>query len=193
MQRGAMKRDREPFDKTPDYVGAPPAMRAEDRAYLGLTDEAFEKLASTLKIKILGYANAGFRKPADVSRLLNKEKIRTLAGTEWNPRLAHFLLGKVYGNRPRGIKAPQEPKVFPDQNKFDAVRNAVRRKNGAAPLPNFDNPSKAASPKKDASKTKESEKPAKRIKVRAPEPHVPLSPDEMTRRLVALKRHFEGL
>jgi hypothetical protein len=70
------------MDKGSDYAGMPPSLRAEDRAHLGLTDEAFDKLAASLKQKVRGYATSGFRKPADVCRLLNKEKIRTLSGSD---------------------------------------------------------------------------------------------------------------
>jgi hypothetical protein len=38
------------------------------------------------------YARNGFRKPAVVSRLLNKENKRTACGEAWTPRLAWFLL-----------------------------------------------------------------------------------------------------
>jgi hypothetical protein len=85
MQRGAQKRDRAPMSKESDYGKLPPKIREEDRAHLGLTEAAAEKMATTLTEKIRGYARAGFRKPADVSRLLNKEGIKTAAGAEWNP------------------------------------------------------------------------------------------------------------
>jgi hypothetical protein len=198
MQRGAQKRDREPMITGSDYVGMPPSLRAEDRAHLGLTDEAFDKLAATLKQKVIGYARVGFRKPADVTRLLNREKIRTLSGSDWNPRLVHFLLSRIYGDRPREEKEPTVKTILPDQNKFDAVRKAIRKRDHLEALP----PSGSAAPS-SAAKTStgskretlpqakpKSEKPAKQIKVRPPSEHVPLSSDEMGRRLVALQAHF---
>jgi hypothetical protein len=178
MQRGAAKRDREPSAKGSDYAGKLPSLRPEDRGHLGLTDEAFDKLAGSLKEKVLGYARAGFRKPADVSRLLNKEKFRTLGGTEWNPRLVHFLLGRIYGDRPGKPKQkPVAAASLPDQNTFDAARRAVMTRKAPA----------GSQPRK--------EKPAKQIKVRPPSDPVPLSDDEMARRLEVLKAHFnrEGI
>jgi hypothetical protein len=173
MQRGAAKRDREPADKVSDYAGKPPTLRPEDRGHLGLTEDAFDRLATTLKEKVLGYARAGFRKPADVSRLLNKEKLRTLGGTEWNPRLVYFLLGRIYGDRPR---KPNEPAAagmkLPEQNRFEAARRAAITRQ---------TPTESRPPK---------EKRAKQIKARPPSDPVPLSTDELARRLKALQAHF---
>ena len=44
------------------------------------------------------YAKNGFRKPAEVSRLLNKEHRRTACGESWTPRLAWFLLKLSFGS-----------------------------------------------------------------------------------------------
>lgn len=199
MQRGALKRDREPMTTGSDYARMPPSLRAEDRAHLGLTDEAFEKLALSLRQKIIGYAQGGFRKPADVSRLLNKEKIKTLSGTDWNPRLVYFLLARIFGDRPRVERDVPVRNVLPDQNRFDTVRKAVRMRDQKEALPPIPNPTPAprraetslASRKqaKPQDRTKVV-KPPKPIKVRPPSDPVPLSPDEMTRRLLALQAHF---
>lgn len=198
MQRGAQKRDREPMTSGSDYAGMPPSLRAEDRAHLGLTDEAFDKLASSLRKKIIGYAQGGFRKPAQVSRLLNKEKITTLSGTDWNPRLVYFLLSRIYGDRPRDEREVFVEISLPDQNRFDAVRSAIRKRDQLEALPpvvKFTPVLKAKpvqenrreEPPKARSKA---EKPPKQIKVRPPSDPVPLSPDEMARRLLALQAHF---
>ncbi|MCS4088609.1 hypothetical protein [Rhizobium sp. BK176] len=199
MQRGAQKRDREPMTTGSDYGGMPPSLRAEDRAHLGLTDDAFEKLASSLRQKIIGYAQGGFRKPADVCRLLNREKIRTLSGTDWNPRLVYFLLARIYGDRPRAVKEIPLKTFLLDQNSFDAVRRAVRVRDQKEALPPIGNPT--PSPRRtdtspiargDRQPTAQLKvaKPRKPIKVRPPADAVPLSPDEMARRLLALQAHF---
>jgi hypothetical protein len=173
MQRGAQKRDRT-TSKEPDYGKLPPKIREEDRAHLGLTEAAAEKMATTLTEKIRGYARAGFRKPADVSRLLNKEGIKTAAGAEWNPRTVYFLLSRIFGDSPRKPKAtPQATTTkLPDQNKFEQVRQKARE--GIA----------------KASEGPKQERPPKTIKVRAPSAPVPLTADEMAARLKALREHF---
>ncbi len=174
MQRGAQKRDRAPMSKESDYGKVAPKIREEDRAHLGLTEAAAGKMATTLTEKIRGYARAGFRKPADVSRLLNKEGIRTAAGAEWNPRTVYFLLSRIFGDSPRKAKAAQPTATkLPEQNKFEIVRQKARKQRAketvAAPKP---------------------ERPPKTIKARAPSAPVPLTANEMAARLKALRDHF---
>jgi hypothetical protein len=184
MQRGALKRDRAPASKEPDYAKVAPQLRDEDRVHLGLTEAATEKLKHMLTEKIRGYARAGFRKPADVARLLNKEAIRTAAGSEWNPRLVYFLLQRIFADSPRPARQPQPTQPtskLQDQNKFDQVREKLRKKRP------IETP---AAPKEVIVIRKE--KPAKRIKVRAPSPPVPLSEVEMAARLKALQDHFNA-
>jgi hypothetical protein len=55
------------------------------------------------------YAKNGFRKPADVSRLLNKENKRTACGEAWTPRLAWFLLKLMFdpGAKPKRHSVPK--------------------------------------------------------------------------------------
>lgn len=176
MQRGAQKRDRAPMSKESDYGKLPPKIREEDRAHLGLTEAAAEKMASTLTEKIKGYARAGFRKPADVSRLLNKEGIKTAAGAEWNPRTVYFLLSRIFGGSPRKPKEPQPTATkLPDQNRFEQARQKARRQRA-----------------KDTVPAPKPERPPKAIKVRAPSASVPLTADEMAARLKALRDHFNA-
>lgn len=176
MQRGAHKRDRAPMSTESDYGKVAPKIRDEDRAHLGLTEAAAEKMATTLTEKIRGYARAGFRKPADVSRLLNKEGIKTAAGAEWNPRTVYFLLGRIFGDSPRKPKEPQQTisAKLPDQNRFEAARQKVRKREAAATV----------KPKQ--------ERPPKAIKVRVPSAPVPLTADEMAARLKALRDHLSA-
>lgn len=163
------------MSKESDYGKLPPKIREEDRAHLGLTEAAAEKMATTLTEKIKGYARAGFRKPADVSRLLNKEGIKTAAGTEWNPRIVYFLLGRIFGGSPRKPKTtPQTTSKLPEQNRFEAARQKVRKQNAAV------------------SEKPKPERLPKTIKMRAPSAPVPLTADEMAARLKALRDHFNA-
>lgn len=189
MQRGAQKRDPRPVEKGSDYAGKPPSLRVEDRAHLGLTDDAFDKLAASLRQKVIGYASGGFRKPADVSRLLNREKIRTLSGSDWNPRLAYFLLSRIFGNRPRHEKdKTTKAQALPDQNRFEAVQSAIRKRERLKALPPIGTSPVAGQVK--LSSTKAIRERSKPVKVRPPSDPAPLTGEEMARRLAALKAHL---
>lgn len=48
---------------------------------------------------IKAYARGGFRKPKEVSRILNENQIRTACGDMWTPRLAGFLLQLIFNGR----------------------------------------------------------------------------------------------
>lgn len=174
MQRGAQKRDRAPMSTETDYGKLPPKIRDEDRAHLGLTEAAAEKMATSLTEKIRGYARAGFRKPADVSRLLNREGIKTAAGAEWNPRTVYFLLSRIFGDSLRK-PTPQTTTKLPEQNKFEQARQNVRKQRA-----------------KEAVVTAKPERPPKTIKGWPPSAPVPLTADEMAARLKALRDHFNG-
>jgi hypothetical protein len=196
MQRGALRRDPKPMDKSSDYGGHPPSIRNEDRAHLGLTDDAFDRLAESLKEKVLGYSKAGFRKPADVTRLLNKEKIRTLAGTDWNPRLVYFLLSRIFGNRPR-TRRPMTAKPADafDQHSVTEVRGGLNKRRADERRDDVSAEIAARRvPKTDDGESKPpvAEIPLRRIKVRPPSPPVPLSSVEMENRMAVLRAHMEN-
>ena len=66
----------------------------------------FEFGAATWAIKSVAlvpivrlYARNGFRKPTDVSRLLNQNQVRTACGAPWTPRLAAILLNLIFSGR----------------------------------------------------------------------------------------------
>lgn len=65
-----------------------------------------EKLADRLRPTVRDLARNGFRKPADVAKLLNRSDVRTANGGKWTPRLAWFLLSLIYGGC-----LPRAPKV----------------------------------------------------------------------------------
>lgn len=114
MQRGAAKRDRS-YDQSRDYEKMKPVLRPDDLAYLGQTEDRFSSFAAKMIAKVKAYAAGGFKKPAQVSKLLNRELIRTPSGDDWNPRLAHFLLAKVHAlasearQKKRNAPPPQPP------------------------------------------------------------------------------------
>ena len=97
MQRGAQIRDRESWADTPTYT-KPPVFRNADKLHFGSDDEEILAFADKLRPTIESYAKNGFRKPVDVSRLLNKNNVRTQLRDSWNPRLCWFLLDLLFGN-----------------------------------------------------------------------------------------------
>lgn len=106
MQRGAGKRDHGPRDATPDYQNVDPILRDADRLQLGANDKELEAMLDRLGPKIRAYAKAGFKKPAEVARLLNKENIGTARGSPWSPRLVWFLL-KIHYEKKANVATRQ--------------------------------------------------------------------------------------
>lgn len=75
-----------------------------------------EKLANMLERRVRDLARNGFRKPADVAKLLNRSQVRTANGGRWTPRLAWFLLSLIYKGR-----LPLAPKVVIPRSKRNAL------------------------------------------------------------------------
>jgi hypothetical protein len=96
MQRGAVVRDRTFMSKEEFYSGTRIELTEAEvkHFHFGSNDVAtfVDRLEPTIRL----YAKNGFRKPADVSRLLNKENKRTACGEAWTPRLTWFLLKLLF-------------------------------------------------------------------------------------------------
>ncbi|MGR9134766.1 hypothetical protein [Rhizobium leguminosarum] len=58
--------------------------------------DLFGKLEPVVK----AYAREGTRKPRDVAVRLNANGYKTASGSKWTPRLAHFLLGLMFNDKP---------------------------------------------------------------------------------------------
>jgi hypothetical protein len=106
MQRGAVIKDRIYISREEFYSGtAIDLTEAEVKHFhFGSHDVAsfVDKLEPTVRL----YAKNGFRKPRDVSRLLNKEGKRTACGDAWTPRLAWFLLKLMFGSNAKPRSQP---------------------------------------------------------------------------------------
>lgn len=98
MQRGALKRETESRDKTPDYENFKPQIRASDLMCLGVASGKLGDIMDRTAEKVNGFRRAGYRKSADVARLLNRAGVRTAVGTEWSPRLVWFLMRYLHEN-----------------------------------------------------------------------------------------------
>lgn len=55
-----------------------------------------EDFLAKLSVAVRHLSNNGFRKPVDVARGLNKQRLFTACERPWTPRLAWMLLNKIY-------------------------------------------------------------------------------------------------
>ena len=104
MQRGAANRD--PSDRISRehyYEQTSIALSSAERAHFAFGATTMELLLERLRPRVRLMAQNRFRKPRDVSRLLNKEGLRTACGEKWTPRLVAFLLRLMFekAERPR--------------------------------------------------------------------------------------------
>ena len=98
MQRGTVVADRSgPYSP---ILGIKPVIRNQELLHFGIGDEGRATYIERLRPLIRGFAKAGFRKPRDVCRLLNKSNIKTFAGHNWDPRLVALLLGYMFEKTP---------------------------------------------------------------------------------------------
>jgi hypothetical protein len=97
MQRGASASEREPFVSSSELYaqGAKIVLTRSDLINLSPSGREVEWF-ETLRVAVQAMANNGFRKPRDVARLLNAQGYRTAVGNRWSPRIAWFLLNRLY-------------------------------------------------------------------------------------------------
>jgi hypothetical protein len=98
MQRGAAVRDRTSMSKEDFYSGTKIELTEAEVKHFHFGTNDVASFVGQIEPTIRHYANNGFRKPRDVSRLLNKEHKRTACGEAWTPRLAWFLLKLMFGS-----------------------------------------------------------------------------------------------
>ncbi|MCH6206368.1 hypothetical protein L3V16_21320 [Brucella ciceri] len=103
MQRGAHLSDRDLHPVESTYHLKDPHIREDDLSYLGGRDR-FVEFANEIKPTILALAKNGFKRPSQVTALLNKQGIRTPSGDFWTRRLVWFLLGEIYKDSPKRKK-----------------------------------------------------------------------------------------
>lgn len=97
MQRGVNKRgnSKKPGEGE-EYQKHPPIMAKSERMHFGVDSDSRKVFIERMRPKIRLLAKSGFRKPADVSKVLNKQKVYTEIGEKWSPRLVWFLLKFLY-------------------------------------------------------------------------------------------------
>lgn len=98
MQRGALKRRGKARMTSREEYG-------QTKIMLSAAEHCHFEFGSVRELDLLGelrpiirfYARAGIRKPHDVARALNRSDKSTACGESWTPRLAWFLLQKLFG------------------------------------------------------------------------------------------------
>ena len=104
MKRGAAHRDpsdrisREQYNEQTSI-----SLSSAERAHFAFGATTMDLLLERLRPRVRLMAQNRFRKPRDVSRLLNKEGLRTACGEKWTPRLVAFLLKIMFEKTERPI------------------------------------------------------------------------------------------
>lgn len=98
MQRGAVVRDRTFVSKEEFYSGTRIELTEAEVQHFHFGTNDVVSFTDQIEPTIRLYAKNGFRKPSDVSRLLNKEHKRTACGEAWTPRLTWFLLKLLFNS-----------------------------------------------------------------------------------------------
>ena len=123
MQRGASRRDRTPRSEIPDYENFKPQLRPEDAACLGVSTGKFQIVLDRTGERVAGYMRAGYRRPQEIAKLLNRAKIRTAQSTEWTPRLVWFLQGYLHHH---GYLKGIAPKQKIESNPTGKIHSAMK-------------------------------------------------------------------
>lgn len=98
MQRGAIVRDRTYLSKEEFYAGTTVELTEAEVKHFHFGENDVASFVDRLEPTVRLYVKNGFRRPVDVSRLLNKEQKRTACGEQWSPRLTWFLLKLMFGS-----------------------------------------------------------------------------------------------
>jgi hypothetical protein len=133
MQRGAVVRDRTFMSKEEFYSGTRIELTEVEVKHFHFGTNDVATFADRLEPTIRLYAKNGFRKPADVSRLLNKENRRTACGEAWTPRLTWFLL-KLLFHSDTTTKPPLTQKAVAKPPKKVRILRSVAKQPRNAPL-----------------------------------------------------------
>ncbi|WP_312145346.1 hypothetical protein [Brevundimonas sp.] len=97
---------------------AKPTLGQNERAHFAFRGDSKQHGMGYLDSLVAQMAKNGFRKPADVARLLNQQGVKTACGNKWTPRLAIFLLDQLYeAKKSRRVEKP--PKVAATTTKLD--------------------------------------------------------------------------
>jgi hypothetical protein len=133
MQRGAVVRDRTFMSKEDFYSGTKIELTEAEVKHFHFGTNDVATFVDHIELTIRLYAKNGFRKPADVSRLLNNENKRTACGEAWTPRLAWFLLRLTFDSaaKPKHQLA-QKTEIAEPPRKTRILRSLTRQPENAS-------------------------------------------------------------
>ena len=92
MQRGSSYRDQEKVELGELYRDHPPALTRLERSNFEFGAIGLQRFIVELAPVVRQLSKAGFRKPKDVARLLNKKAVLTASGARWTPRFGLLSL-----------------------------------------------------------------------------------------------------
>lgn len=92
-----------------------------------------DRVLDDLEPMVWKLAENGFRKPADVARMLNKQGIKTACGERWTSQLAWFLLDFLFARRrQRKVASPptalHQPASTPLASKQPLTAEEIKRR-----------------------------------------------------------------
>lgn len=92
------------------------AISAAELVHFSFGGRSKDRVLDDLEPIVWKLAENGFRKPADVARLLNKQGVKTACGEQWSTQLAWHLLDLLFERRrqrraARPSKAPTAPRT----------------------------------------------------------------------------------
>ncbi len=117
MMRGAIYSDRKPITKRELGQFKKTVISKQELAQFNHGAKTRDVLLDELEPVVRSFAKNGFRSPNDVSRLLNKQGLRTATGEQWNPQLAWFLLNFLFQRRDRRRKQAAQQRANPPKLK----------------------------------------------------------------------------
>ena len=88
-----------------------------EKAHFAIGSERHASWLDSIEPIVRMMTRNGFRKPKDISRLLNKQFVKTAIGQPWTPRLAWFLLGFLYSDERKKRRIPR-PSFRPTQTRI---------------------------------------------------------------------------
>ncbi|WP_066682872.1 hypothetical protein [Caulobacter sp. CCH9-E1] len=117
MMRGTAYSDRKAITKRELGQFKKTVISKQELAQFSHGAKTRDALLDELEPVVRSLAKNGFRSPKDVSRLLNKQGLRTATGEQWNPQLTWFLLDFLFRRRDQRRKQAAQKRTAPPMAK----------------------------------------------------------------------------
>ena len=123
------------IDRSPASIGPRDrqsiALKKSDRRHYQSTKVSKEVFCAGLLPVVKRLAREGIRKPRDVAKRLNREKVTTACGASWTPNLAHALLAYLFESQTEKAK-PTSPQSLKGRHK-ESKGSASKKGDSAYP------------------------------------------------------------